>query len=46
MYSVNDVAEWSVIAIIVIGFIMAFVRVRNWWWDRFGNDPLDRWKKK
>ena len=46
IYTVNDVAEWIVIAIIVLGFILAFVWVRSWLSDRFGYDPLDRWKKK
>ncbi|HUT39113.1 MAG TPA: hypothetical protein VMW77_07425 [Methanoregula sp.] len=36
IYSVNDGAERFVIAIIVFGFILAFVRVRNWWCDRSG----------
>jgi hypothetical protein len=36
IYRVNDGAELFVIAKNVFGFILAFVRVRNWWWNRSG----------
>jgi hypothetical protein len=46
IYTVNDVTEWIVVGIIVIGFVFAFVWVRDWLSERFGYDHVDRLKKK
>jgi len=46
IYTMNDVAVWIVVGIIVIGVVFAFVWIRDWLSDRFGYEPLDQLKKK
>jgi hypothetical protein len=45
-YTVNDVALWMVILVIAYAFFLCIVKGRNWWRDRMGYDPLERWRKK
>jgi hypothetical protein len=35
-----------VILVIAYAFFLCIVKGRNWWRDRMGYDPLERWKKR
>jgi hypothetical protein len=45
-YSVNDVVIWIVILVVTYALFRCSLRVRDWWRDRIGYDPIERWRKK
>jgi biopolymer transport protein ExbB/TolQ len=45
-YSVNDVVIWIVIFIVIYALFRCVLRVRDWWKERIGYDPIERAGKR